>query len=81
MASTVRARRATTDDADADARLATDALIEAALAVPLPPKRRSSSGLVEQQALFHRITARERALRGPAFYWTPRSVPCRSTHG
>jgi hypothetical protein len=33
---------------------ATDALIEAALLVPLPATRRESSGLVEQQALLHR---------------------------
>ena len=31
-----------------------DALIEAALSVPLPSDRRTSSGLVRQQALFHR---------------------------
>jgi hypothetical protein len=38
------------------ARAATDALIDAALRVPLPPDRRHWSGLVEQQALFHRRT-------------------------
>lgn len=38
------------------ARAATDALIDAALRVPLPRDRREWSGLVEQQALFHRGT-------------------------
>ena len=33
---------------------AADALIDAALLVPLPAARRHSSGLVEQQALLHR---------------------------
>jgi hypothetical protein len=33
---------------------ASDMLIDAALRVPLPPHRRTWSGLVEQQALFHR---------------------------
>jgi hypothetical protein len=33
---------------------AADYLIDAALKVPLPSARRTSSGLVEQQALFHR---------------------------
>ncbi len=33
---------------------ATSALIEAALLVPMPATRRVSSGLVEQQRLFHR---------------------------
>lgn len=37
---------------------ATDALIDAALLVPLPRNRRESSGLVEQQALLHRGTSR-----------------------
>jgi len=35
---------------------ASDALIEAALRVPLPSKRREWSGLVEQQAVLHRLT-------------------------
>lgn len=35
---------------------ASDALIDAALRVPLPLSRRHWSGLVEQQALFHRRT-------------------------
>lgn len=39
---------------DARALEATDYLIEAALRVPLPLSRQKSSGLVEQQALFHR---------------------------
>ena len=43
---------------DAQARRAADALTAAALSVPLPPARRSTSGLVEQQALFHRATRR-----------------------
>ncbi len=33
---------------------ASDMLIEAALRVPVPDHRRTWSGLVEQQALFHR---------------------------
>ena len=33
---------------------AADALIEAAMLVPVPPARRHWSGLVDQQALFHR---------------------------
>ena len=37
---------------------ASDALIDAALLVPLPESRRSASGLVEQQALFHRRAIR-----------------------
>lgn len=37
---------------------ATDQLIDAALQVPLPPSRVTSSGLVEQQALFHRPVGR-----------------------
>jgi hypothetical protein len=37
----------------ARALAATDALIEAALRVPLPAARRQGSGLVEQQALLH----------------------------
>jgi hypothetical protein len=41
---------------DRRALAASDALIEAALRVPLPPRRREWSGLVEQQALFHRAT-------------------------
>jgi hypothetical protein len=36
------------------ARQAADALIEAALRVPLPPARRTWSGLVDQQRVFHR---------------------------
>lgn len=36
---------------------ATDALIDAALRVPMPPDRRQWSGLVAQQALFHRRTS------------------------
>lgn len=37
----------------ARALAATDALIDAALRVPLPAARRAGSGLVEQQALLH----------------------------
>ena len=33
---------------------AADVVIEAALQVPLPPARRTWSGLVERQAAFHR---------------------------
>jgi hypothetical protein len=40
------------------ASAASDALIEAALTVPLPTSRRISSGLVAQQACFHRRTRR-----------------------
>ena len=36
------------------ALLAADALIDAALRVPLPPSRRNWSGLVDQQRYFHR---------------------------
>ena len=36
------------------ARAASDALIEAALRVPLPASRRDWSGFVEQQRAFHR---------------------------
>ena len=39
---------------DQDALAASDALLSLALAVPLDPRRRTSSGLVRQQALFHR---------------------------
>jgi hypothetical protein len=39
---------------DQQALGAADALIEAALLVPLPEARRRWSGLVEQQALLHR---------------------------
>ena len=39
---------------DAEAVAASDALIAAALQVPLPEARRIWSGLVEQQDLFHR---------------------------
>jgi hypothetical protein len=42
---------------DQQALRASDALIEAALLVPLPSSRRHGSGLVEQQARFHRMTA------------------------
>lgn len=38
---------------DRQALEASDMLIDAALRVPLPQHRRSWSGLVEQQALFH----------------------------
>jgi hypothetical protein len=41
---------------DARARQAADALISAALSVPLPLSRRTTSGLVQQQALFHRAS-------------------------
>ena len=42
---------------DSEAALrASDALIEAALRVPLPPRRREWSGLVEQQAILHHRT-------------------------
>ncbi len=37
---------------------ASDALITAALSVPLPHARRITSGLVQQQAIFHRATRR-----------------------
>ena len=43
---------------DDRARHAADALIEAALRVPLPSSRRSMSGLVQQQALFQRARRR-----------------------
>ena len=39
---------------EAEAIAASDALIRAALQVPLPESRRSWSGLVEQQDRFHR---------------------------
>jgi hypothetical protein len=39
---------------DRQALASADALIEAALLVPLPIARRDWSGLVDQQALFHR---------------------------
>ena len=39
---------------DRQALAASDALIEAALLVPLPPARLRWSGLADQQALFHR---------------------------
>lgn len=39
---------------DRRALAASEMLIEAALRVPLPDRRRQSSGLVQQQALFHR---------------------------
>jgi hypothetical protein len=39
---------------ESDALAAADALIAAAVLVPLPESRRTWSGLVEQQALFHR---------------------------
>ena len=43
---------------DADAALrASDQLIDAALSVPLPPARRTSSGLVTLQQLLHRQRA------------------------
>jgi hypothetical protein len=35
-----------------------DALIEAALRVPLPSARRTGSGLVQQQAIFQRASRR-----------------------
>jgi hypothetical protein len=41
-----------TDDA---ARAATLALLELGASTPLPPERVSSSGLVEQQAILHRL--------------------------
>ena len=41
---------------DARALDASDALIQSAQLVPLPPRRREWSGLVEQQALFHRMS-------------------------
>lgn len=41
---------------DERALAASDALIEAALLVPLPAHRRTGSGLVEQQARLHRRT-------------------------
>jgi hypothetical protein len=40
---------------DRQALQSTDALIEAALLVPLPLARRRWSGLADQQALFHRV--------------------------
>jgi hypothetical protein len=39
---------------DQHALAAADALIDAALLVPLPATRRHSSGLVEQQSILHR---------------------------
>ena len=39
---------------DQHALAAADALIDAALLVPLPATRRRSSGLVEQQSILHR---------------------------
>ncbi|HEX5110633.1 MAG TPA: hypothetical protein VFV95_19420 [Vicinamibacterales bacterium] len=39
---------------DERARAASDMLIELAIRVPLPPHRRTGSGLVEQQRLLHR---------------------------
>jgi hypothetical protein len=41
---------------DARALRASDALIESAERVPLPPGRREWSGLVDQQALFRRLS-------------------------
>lgn len=43
---------------DAVALAATDQLIDAALRVSMPPARRAWSGLVTQQALFHRLADR-----------------------
>lgn len=43
---------------DAVALAASDALLDAALRTPLPAARREWSGLVEQQALFHRRASR-----------------------
>jgi hypothetical protein len=43
---------------DAAARAASDALIEAALLVPLSISRRSTSGLVQQQPIFQRARRR-----------------------
>jgi hypothetical protein len=43
---------------DEQARQAVDALIDAALRVPLSPARRSTSGLVQQQAVFQRAMRR-----------------------
>lgn len=46
---------ALTDD---QARAATAALLDLAARVPIPPERRSSSGLVEQQAILHGLPSR-----------------------
>lgn len=43
---------------DAIALAATNQLIDAALRVSVPPARRAWSGLVTQQALFHRMVDR-----------------------
>lgn len=43
---------------DDRARQAADALIDAALRVPLPSARRTGSGLVQQQAIFQRASRR-----------------------
>jgi hypothetical protein len=42
---------------DEEALRASDALLSLATAVPLPPERLRSSGLVAQQALLHRLRA------------------------
>lgn len=47
-------RRRLASMTDAQARAATAALLDMASRVPLPPDRLSYSGLVEQQAIFHR---------------------------
>jgi hypothetical protein len=40
-----------------EALAASDALLSLALLIPLPPSRSTGSGLVRQQALFHRRAA------------------------
>jgi len=47
----VRELRALTED---DARAAIAALLDLGAASPVPPEREKTSGLVTQQALFHR---------------------------
>ena len=42
------------DLTDADALVASDALLSLALVVPIDPARLTGSGLVRQQELFHR---------------------------
>ena len=47
----VRELRALTEE---DARAATQALLDLGASLPIPPEREKMSGLVIQQALFHR---------------------------
>ena len=50
----IRELRALTDE---DARAATLALLDLGASLPIPPDREKTSGLVIQQALFHRKRA------------------------